>query len=475
MSVLSKVLFTFVFLSTLAFLYLSARTLQTLSSFRSQYETYRQADQQRTETLQRLRDGDKSSQDPQQRMSIADLHTRLAGAIVNRGRAWFDSELWIVDRQNRQIGLRVAVPDPKGVPPVNSLVFLFEQFDPDPNQRGNQPPRFFGEYKVVQSAEVDQQNPNAVNVGLAPTFTPPELPIPWDHLQQMAGRDPKVRMVLYESMPRDSYEAFEGIDEATLAQMFQLPGEPELQVLAAAHRHEFLYHMKPVDQLPPDFVPTDDRIYVQVRFDKNFADLPPDTQTAIRELLEVVKPDPAGQQVRYIQQYLNTLSDPERQAIQPAEKLVQNGQTAWLVKSTADALVTQWNVATPVESRYFRPLRDFEELYRHYNREIPAWTNKVADARAHKDYSVAAVNLAQRSLQERTAFAGELAKENLRLKAEQQLVTEALQEIRAEIAAFQAERDRLAQENQVLAARLRQLQLEEAQRIEAAATAGAAR
>lgn len=472
MSVLSKVLFTFVFLSTLAFLYLSARTLQTLTAFRSQYEAYRQADEQRTATIQRLQEGDKLSQDPQQRMSLAELHTRLAGAIVNRGRAWFDSELWIVDRQNRQLGLRVDVADPKGVPAVNSLVFVFEQLDPD--NRGNQPPRFFGEYKVVQSAEVDAQNPNAVNVGLAPTFTPPELPIPWDALQQMAGRDPKVRMVLYESMPRDSYEAFEGIDDASLAQMFQLPADPQLQALADPHRKEFLYHGKPVDQLPPDFVPGDDRIYVQVQFNKNFADLPPETQTAIRELLEVVKPDPAGQQVRYIQQYLNTLSDPERQAIQPAEKLVANGQTAWLVKSTADALVTQWNVATPVEARYYRPLRDFEELYRHYNREIPAWTNKVAEARAHKDYSIAAAALAQRSLQERTAFAGELARENVRLKAEQQLVTEALNEIKAEIAAFQAERDRLAEDNQVLAARLRQLQLEEARRIEAAATAGAA-
>lgn len=141
-----------------------------------------------------------AAEDDYQMPGLVDLAHRLRLANRTLGRVWRDGRpLGGVNPQTRQVDVGIGAPQPAGIG-QGAILFVFEQGDPNPAspQQGKQ---YLGEFRVVAAAE--QQ------VRLEPVLSLD----PYEAQRLANSRGP---WTLYETMPVDRRDAFEGFTEAEL-------------------------------------------------------------------------------------------------------------------------------------------------------------------------------------------------------------------------------------------------------------------
>ncbi len=200
MSILSRVLAGFLFVACLVFFYTAARTLQTHKSWRERAKNLETQLSTVVEQNERFVSGD------QQGPGIRELAVALHNIVVDRGRVWYSTTPGPIDDAGAT-SVTIENPAPHGIT-GNAILFVFEQTTTEPAERFG---TYLGAFKVTGVTEADpQQEGQAGEVALVPTrpFPPQVL----DRLKASSGP-----WVLYEILPRDRNDVFDGLDNAALA------------------------------------------------------------------------------------------------------------------------------------------------------------------------------------------------------------------------------------------------------------------
>ncbi len=189
------VLAVFVFLGTVAFFYLAARTLATHNAWRTVVN-------RRTAELQRLEEetsvlrqgGPKDERGIPNPQGVHQLHRGLQSLTLDRGGALFDVTL--EGATDGVVQLTLNSPDHGLVPGI--VAFVFSQ---TPLSEGG---RYLGEFKVVSVGEGEE----ATKVQITPN-----LPLTEAQSQRLAAATGS--LTLYMTMPIDDAKLFAAMDDPT--------------------------------------------------------------------------------------------------------------------------------------------------------------------------------------------------------------------------------------------------------------------
>ncbi len=407
MSTLSKVILGFVILAIIPLFYIASRTLMTLSVHKAHFAAHRNELATVEAKEMKYVDGDPDAPRP----SIADLKRDVQQILYYRGRVWRDCQPRPAPNQG-ELGVLTALPNPPALD-VGSIIYLFES---------TKPGVYLGEFEVSASGPAAGNDPN---VRLKPTtFLIPEQ-------AQRLGKS-KGPWVMYEKMPADSHNVFAGLTEQQLQPLFP-PGYP------VARLRTYLQDGEPLDP-NADPVP-DERIMVQVRFLKDFADL----DVAAKAVVDQEK---------------------------IPEGLVQKDKRASFPTTTAEKL-EQVELATEVSRTHHRPLRDYSVLFRELNRQFPVLLDRVAELTSGLQSVHKSVKLGEEDNVKGRAEVQDLEKEQARLVDELAKVSKYAKKLGSDVALYRDAITKLESENQTLAQEWRDLQLNVARRIDAAARAAA--
>jgi len=183
MSIWNKILIGVIIVTSLVFLYMSARMLKTHKYWRD---------------LVRKLEADIRQEDQaingELKPAIDQVRAELNQLITDRHRVWYDCNPTVnINRQTGAVSIKVAVeqPSPHGLA-EKTMVYAFEQ--PGIQQKG----RFLGEMKVTGVADKE--------VTLEPAFK--LSPRDADKLARA-----KRPWTLYDSMPHDNHEIFASLSE----------------------------------------------------------------------------------------------------------------------------------------------------------------------------------------------------------------------------------------------------------------------
>lgn len=449
MSTLGKVLLVLVFLASLGFLYVCARAMKTQDVFRTHYNEHVKALAERDKRIRELdgRAKDESPLDANVRDGYSQLSHRLEMLVAAQGRAWRDCPLG--GRNNNVITIQVG--DPNGISTKNVL-YLFEQH-PQPAtyedgiHSNNRPLAFIGEFAVTQVAgnqlslqptrRLTTSQTQALANSQGPFACYEQLPVDqhgvWSDLKKYLAERNRG-----ETFPR----VFDGalVDAATVKE-FQRDGEPAAEG------------------------DLDERVLVEVKFLTDFDKLSQAQQTELRAMnFNIVNlRTPAG----------DVAKDAEGKVV-PVDvtKLIQKDAIAYFMRGLpgggdgpAKKLVDTMKIAQEQRRIYVRQLRDYGLLFREVLVELPVLENRIQELAANiatkKDEKAKldADNAIQLALQKEWKTENDtLNKERAAAKQVQDELTSQAAEVKQKIA-------KLAAENKRLSLMLKQVQLEEAERI----------
>ncbi|MDZ7619879.1 MAG: hypothetical protein U1E05_23005 [Patescibacteria group bacterium] len=201
MSIWNKILLGLVFVTSLVFMYMAARTLQT-------HKTWREAASKQETRLKEINDQIKESLNAtsEQRviaeMGIEQLRQELFALLVDRGRVWNNCEPENVLAETGQVRVKTDFPDEDNLPGRHGIhektvLHVFEEGDVEAplNDGGG---RYLGEFRVTEVAD------GMVAMEPAMRMEKREL----DRLS--ASRGP---WSLYEVLPRDSHKVIRRMDK----------------------------------------------------------------------------------------------------------------------------------------------------------------------------------------------------------------------------------------------------------------------
>lgn len=225
MSIWNKVLVGLIFVASIAFFYMAARTMKTHQHWRELAKKFeRRIDQVHKDNV-KLFEGKENPNDLSE-MGVRQLRMELNKLLVDRRRAWFQCSPRA--KLNRQEGTGEIVittdqPDPNGIA-VGTVLYVFEEADV--RQKG----RYLGEFKVSKADE--QQK----SVTIVPTsrLTPREL--------KRLG-EAKQPWEMYELLPRDNHDVFASLSDDDKKAM--------LRELSAASLNEYFLDGQPAGKDDP--------------------------------------------------------------------------------------------------------------------------------------------------------------------------------------------------------------------------------
>ncbi len=389
------------FVATFIFCALAASTLKVHERWRSQYEQARVDLESEQNTFDQLTRPRLNSDQP----TVGEVSNDVRRTLADRGRVWrnlaladvgdgtvtLDASNW-GDAACQRVGGGDEFGDfedeepPEPIPadgeaaaagpakPLglqsSAILFAFQETPiaslPEPIQQalfGDHPlpsndrqgacriPTFYlGEFRITNDPQAEP-----TTITLAPTLPLTELQI--EQLQ-----NPDATWVLYEMLPIDSHEAFDGISKEQMEAIlppWSEDGQPNDAYNALID--EFVRHnTRASDMDPPE------RKWMQVRF----------TQAA--EPLDVDVQEPTS--------LPDTPFDPSGRSI--SDNLRQNEKTAFkqndivlLDFATAQEYINL-GVAEAIEPKYQRPLRDFERFFRNSAGEIDSVDRQITVAQA---------------------------------------------------------------------------------------------
>lgn len=200
MSIWNKILIGFIFLASVAFFYMGARTLKTHQHWRE--IARKQEDDLRTEKqteAKLLGESAEQQLGEDAELGIRQTRVELHKLMVDRGRVWYDCKPQRVDPDTGAASVMTELPNPPQVK-VKMVLFVFDQAE---TQNGG---RYLGEFTVAAVAgEGDRQ------LELQPSRKMTQQDR--DRLVQSQAR-PEPSWALYEIMPQDNHEIFEGFTDA---------------------------------------------------------------------------------------------------------------------------------------------------------------------------------------------------------------------------------------------------------------------
>jgi len=203
MSIWNKVLVGFIFVASVAFFYMGARTLQTHKHWREKARDFQAgidaADKDHKTLLDGELDGDEVAH-----MGIKQLKVELDKILAHRGRVWYDCTPE-VKPQTGQATVTIDAAGPHGIADKTVLLVFEEQ---DVQEGGC----FLGEFKV---SEVGDDV-----IGLEPT-----VPLSDRQLERLDAS--QGTWALYEKWPIDGHDIFRELDEEVLTAILPEQSLPE--------------------------------------------------------------------------------------------------------------------------------------------------------------------------------------------------------------------------------------------------------
>lgn len=207
MSIWNKVLLGLIFISSLAFMYMGARTLQT-------HKTWREAVQQREKRVKELEAEIKETisgggeQNVIAEMGLEQLRNEMFALQIDRGRVWNNCEPEEINAETGAVRVRTDFPDEDNLPGRHGIheqttLYVFEETDVEAplNEAGG---RYLGQFRVSEVADG--------LVGMEPAVRMGER-----ELERLAGsRGP---WSLYEVLPYDSHKVIRQMDRDYLRQV----------------------------------------------------------------------------------------------------------------------------------------------------------------------------------------------------------------------------------------------------------------
>ncbi len=234
MSIWNKILLGFIFLGSVAFFYMAARTLKTRQVWMSAQQGFEAALAAEKQLEEELRNGVVVDGEVTE-MGIRQVRHELHKLMLDRGRIWTGvmPVPGQVDAQTGAAVVAVGTPDPHQIR-EKMILFVFEE---EESRNGGQ---YLGEFKVDSLDEAQKQ------VMLKPTFN---LTRALDGQRLDEARLARLAAsqgpwTLYERMPPDNHEIFAELSDEELAE-FAPPDRPELMA-------EYLKHGKPAEDGDPE-------------------------------------------------------------------------------------------------------------------------------------------------------------------------------------------------------------------------------
>lgn len=197
MSIWNKILVGFIFVASVAFFYMAARTLKTHQYWRDLARRHEKKIAAVEKDNRVLTDGE--GEGDQATPGIKQLRAQLHHMLINRGRVWYNCSPGQVNPQTGQVAVTTDQPDPHGIAD-KTVLYVFGEADVA--QQGS----YLGEFKVT--------GVDAKQVVLEPSM---KMKPGSRQLQRLvAGKGP---WSLYEIMPIDSRDTFASMDEKQLEQL----------------------------------------------------------------------------------------------------------------------------------------------------------------------------------------------------------------------------------------------------------------
>lgn len=228
MSIWNKVLLGLIFVTSLAFMYMAARTLQT-------HKTWREAAQRQERQLEDLEEQIEEAihatteQNVIAEMGIEQLRQELFAILIDRGRVWNNCEPEQIDADTGAVRVKTDFPDEDNLPGRHGIhektvLHVFEEADVEAplNEAGG---RYLGEFRVTEVADG--------LVGMEPSMRMDQR-----ELERLAeSRGP---WSLYEVLPYDSHKIVRKMDKdylrrvmpETVVNEYLFDGEPMTVVKA---------------------------------------------------------------------------------------------------------------------------------------------------------------------------------------------------------------------------------------------------
>jgi len=204
MSIWNKILFVLIFLTSLVFMYLGAKTLKAHEHWRSKVLAFEAALEK---TEQQIEDAQYAESDEGviADMGIEQLKRDLHGLLVVRGRAWYNTEPQQIDAESGVVNVKIDTPSEDDLPgrhgiAENTVIYIFEEADVEaPLGQGGG--RYLGEFIVTGI------NPGEITARPLGSFDARQL----DRLANSSSP-----WSLYDVMPVDSHDVLADVDDERL-------------------------------------------------------------------------------------------------------------------------------------------------------------------------------------------------------------------------------------------------------------------
>ncbi len=198
MSIWNKILIGFVFIASVVFFYMAARTLKTHQHWRELAQRHEARIQALEKDSVELVEADGT--DPDGMLGIRRIRLESHRLTIDRGRVWYNCTPEAPDPQTAKVAVATDQPSPHGIT-ARTILQVFEEKEIDQNDLA-QSGRYLGDFRVTAVAEGEVQ--------LEPTRK--MLP---EELQRVAASTGS--WALYEIMPVDHHDIFPDLDETELA------------------------------------------------------------------------------------------------------------------------------------------------------------------------------------------------------------------------------------------------------------------
>ena len=441
MSIWNKILLGFIFLASVAFAYMAARTLKTHEYWRNQAKAYEYAvglreayqeacakggklillpadsgeEWEEDNELRQVRTSGKVDLDKLRDREVTieetpgrdQLRAELHKAVNDRGKVWRNCEPQQVDATTLRVN--TDLPDPHGIA-ERSRVFAFEEAPLELVGDQLQGGRYLGEFTVIASDEANG------SVDLAPT-----MKLAQEEVDYIAGSIAnRAKWILYETMPVDSHTAFAGMDEEELKEL--LPAD---SLAEYAHDGEMLTtdEVESLGLKGKVLAVDDDG---EVLYEYCDADFNPLDVAGVNQSGKPV--DENGTEVAF-------------ERIVPKE--VKEGK-----------------------GKYARPLRDYQVLSKSIHRQGTDLVRLIDVAQIDRDLVQGAADDVLKHLSFRKQEKAELQAELAERTNERDAVQTHHQTLAAALAAYQKTRDELITKNRATAAAIARIQADAAKQID---------
>lgn len=196
MSILSRVLVGFILLASIAFFVLAAYNLKARTAWEQEIQRIEAKLPPLTKQIDVLLNGDPNATPPQP--GIRDLEVSMHDLMASRGKVWRGCA--VKTKGNNEVLVEVPLPDPHQIQD-KMVLYAFEE---------GAPGGYIAEFKVAGIADK--------NVSLQPTMS---FQFPWQLKRINQSQGP---WSLYEKMPGDRHDVFQGLNQQQLAAV--MPGRP---------------------------------------------------------------------------------------------------------------------------------------------------------------------------------------------------------------------------------------------------------